>query len=382
MSGVGSDSAKPLAGRRPCRKIRLGNVEIGGDAPVSVQSMTTADTRDLEATVAQCRELQAAGCDIVRVAVPDEAAAANLAAIARSVTIPVVADIHFNHVLALRAIDAGVAGVRLNPGNIGSEKRVREVVAAAKDHGVAIRIGVNGGSLEKELLERFGGPTPEAMVESAARHVRLLEELDFFDIKLSLKASDVPTMVRAYRLAATTFPYPLHLGVTEAGTLVQGAVKSAAAMGILLAEGIGDTIRVSLTADPVEEVKVGTLLLKSLGLREGGLTLVSCPTCGRCSVDMISAAGRIERALSQVKEEVHVAVMGCEVNGPGEAREADVGIAYGHGGVGLLFKKGKLVRRCAAEELEGALLAEVEQIVSERRRSLPIVGSSDPEAGR
>jgi (E)-4-hydroxy-3-methylbut-2-enyl-diphosphate synthase len=382
MSGVGSESAKPLAGRRPSRKIRLGNVDIGGDAPISVQSMTTADTRDREATIAQCRELQAAGCDIVRVAVPDEDAAQNLAAIARSVTIPVVADIHFNHVLALRAIEAGVAGVRLNPGNIGGEARVREVVRAAKERGVPIRIGVNGGSLEKELLERHGGPTPEAMVESAARHVRLLEEQDFRDIKISLKASDVPTMVRAYRLAAATFPYPLHLGVTEAGTLVQGAVKSSAAMGILLAEGIGDTIRVSLTADPVEEVKVGTLLLKSLGLREGGLTLVSCPTCGRCSVDMISAAQRIEKALGTLQEEVHVAVMGCEVNGPGEAREADVGIAYGHGGVGLLFKKGRLVRRFAAEELEGALLSEVENIVEERRRSLPIVGQPDPAADR
>lgn len=349
----------------------MGALAIGGDAPVSVQSMTTTDTREKWATIEQCRLLQAAGADIVRLAVPDDDAAANLVEIVRSVTIPLVADIHFNYHLALRAIDAGIGGVRINPGNIGSQKRVREVAKAAKAAGVPIRIGVNGGSLEKELLERYGYPAPEAMVESALRHIRMLEEEDFFDIKVSLKASDVPTMVRAYRLAAETFDYPLHLGVTEAGTLVQGTVKSAAGIGLLLAEGIGDTLRVSLTADPTEEVKVGIQLLKALGLREGGMTLVSCPTCGRCSVDMIEVTERIERTLSGVREDVHVAVMGCEVNGPGEAREADIGIAYGHNNVGLLFKKGKVLRRMAADELEEALLDEVEKIAEERKTKLP-----------
>lgn len=371
MSGVGSESSKPLSPRRRSRQLRMGALAIGGDAPVSVQSMTTTDTREKWATIEQCRLLQAAGADIVRLAVPDDDAAANLVEIVRSVTIPLVADIHFNYHLALRAIDAGIGGVRINPGNIGSQKRVREVAKAAKAAGVPIRIGVNGGSLEKELLERYGYPAPEAMVESALRHIRMLEEEDFFDIKVSLKASDVPTMVRAYRLAAETFDYPLHLGVTEAGTLVQGTVKSAAGIGLLLAEGIGDTLRVSLTADPTEEVKVGIQLLKALGLREGGMTLVSCPTCGRCSVDMIEVTERIERTLSGVREDVHVAVMGCEVNGPGEAREADIGIAYGHNNVGLLFKKGKVLRRMAADELEEALLDEVEKIAEERKTKLP-----------
>ncbi|MFO7156514.1 MAG: flavodoxin-dependent (E)-4-hydroxy-3-methylbut-2-enyl-diphosphate synthase [Pseudomonadota bacterium] len=373
MSGVGSESSRPLSPRRRSRQIRMGTLAIGGDAPISVQTMATTDTRDRDATIEQCRLLQAAGADIVRLAVPDEEAAANLAEIVRAVTIPIVADIHFNHRLALRAIEAGVGGIRINPGNIGSQQRVREVARAAKERGIPIRIGVNGGSLEKDLLAKWGYPAPEAMVESALRHIRMLEEEDFFDIKVSLKASDVPTMVRAYRLAAQSFDYPLHLGVTEAGTLLQGTVKSAAGIGILLAEGIGDTLRVSLTADPVEEIKVGIHILKSLGLRQGGLTLVSCPTCGRCSVDMIEVTERVERALANVKEEIHVAVMGCEVNGPGEAREADVGIAYGHNNVGLLFRKGQIVRRMAADELEGALLEEVEKITAERRNRLPIV---------
>ena len=381
MSGVGSESSKPLSERRKSRKIRLGNIFVGGDAPITVQSMATTDTRDLWATVAQCRELQAAGVDIVRLAVPDDEAAANLEQIAKSVTIPLIADIHFNYHLALKAIDAGMAGIRLNPGNIGGQKRVREVARAARAASVPIRIGVNGGSLEKDLLAKYGAPTPEAMVESAVSHIRMLEEEDFFDIKVSLKASDVPTMVRAYRLAAKTFDYPLHLGVTEAGTLLQGAVKSAAGIGVLLAEGIGDTLRVSLTADPVEEVKVGTHLLKGLGLRAGGMTLVSCPTCGRCSVDMISATNRIEQALAGVKEEVHVAVMGCEVNGPGEAREADIGVAYGHNNVGLLFKKGQIVKRFAADQLEAALVEEVRAFVAEKGGKLKVIGNAPPPAG-
>lgn len=373
MSGVGSESSKPLSPRRKSRKIKLGPLFVGGDAPITVQSMTTADTRDLQATIDQCRHLQAAGADIVRLAVPDDEAADNLAKIVKSVTIPLIADIHFNYHLALRAIDAGIAGVRLNPGNIGGQKRVREVARAAKAASVPIRIGVNGGSLEKELLEKYGYPAPEAMVDSAVRHIRMLEDEDFFDIKVSLKASDVPTMVRAYRLAAETFDYPLHLGVTEAGTLLQGAVKSSAGIGVLLAEGIGDTLRISLTADPAEEVKVGTMLLKSLGLRSGGMTLVSCPTCGRCSVDMISATQRIEKALEGITEEVHVAVMGCEVNGPGEAREADIGVAYGHNNVGLLFKKGKIVMRTAADRLEAALVDEVQKFIQEKGGKLPVI---------
>ncbi|MHB1844700.1 MAG: flavodoxin-dependent (E)-4-hydroxy-3-methylbut-2-enyl-diphosphate synthase, partial [Deltaproteobacteria bacterium] len=336
MSLHESAAGQPLASRQKTRQLKLGAVAIGGGAPITVQSMATADTRDFDACVAQLRQLQAAGADIVRVAVPDKAAAANLGALQRSIQIPLVADIHFDHRLALLAIEQGVQGIRLNPGNIGGPARVREVARAAKERGVPIRVGVNAGSLEKRLLEKYGRATPEAMLESAQDEVRMLEEQGFFDIKISLKASDVPTAVRAYRLAAKAFEYPLHLGITEAGTLQTGSVKSSAGLAILLAEGIGDTLRISLAADPIEEVKVGIALLKSLGLREGGLTFVACPTCGRCSVDMIPVAERVEKRLQVVKGDVHVAVMGCEVNGPGEAKEADVGIAYGHGGVGVL----------------------------------------------
>jgi (E)-4-hydroxy-3-methylbut-2-enyl-diphosphate synthase len=328
--------------------------------------MTTTDTNDVPATLAQIRALAEAGADVVRLAVPDKDAAAALPEIVRGSPIPLVSDIHFDYRLALAALDAGIACVRLNPGNIGSKERVREVVKAARERKVPIRIGVNAGSLEDDIVAKHGWPTAEGMVESAARHIAILEEEDYREIKVSLKAHDVAMTVRANRLFAAQFDYPLHLGITEAGTLLSGAVKSAAGMGILLADGIGDTIRVSLAADPLEEVKVARVLLKSLGLKFGGATLTACPTCGRCSVGMIPIAERVEQRLSLLKADVNVAVMGCEVNGPGEASAADVGVAYGHNGVGLLFKAGKIVKRMKAEELEDALVEEAKRISAER----------------
>jgi len=364
MSLHETDAGQPLATRKKTKQIFLGKVPIGGGAPIPVQSMATTDTRNLDATVAQLRELQAAGADIVRVACPDEDAAKNLGALQRSITIPMVADIHFNHKLALIAIEQGVQGIRLNPGNIGGAAKVREVAKAAAEHKVPIRVGVNAGSLEKELLRKYGHATPEAMVESAKFEVGLLEDEGISNIKISLKASDVPTAVRAYRLASQTFDYPLHLGITESGTLFGGTIKSSAGLAILLSEGIGDTLRVSLAADPVEEVKVAIQMLKALGIRQGGLTFVACPTCGRCSVNMIPIAERVEKKLHVVQGDVHVAVMGCEVNGPGEAREADVGIAFGHAGTGLLFRKGKIIKRAKVEELEGLLIEHAQRIAS------------------
>src|SRR5512137_2058811 len=355
-----------IAERRKTRRIRVGPVAIGDGAPVSVQSMTTTQTTDVEGTLAQIRALAAEGADIVRVAVPDADAAAALPAIVRGSPVPLVSDIHFDYRLALAALEAGIHCVRLNPGNIGNQARVREVVKAARERKVPIRIGVNAGSLEEDIVAKHGWPTAEGMVESAERHIRLLEDEGYGEIKVSLKAHDVGMTVSANRLFSRRFDYPLHLGVTEAGTLLSGAVKSAAGLGILLAEGIGDTIRVSLAADPVEEVKVARTLLKALGLKFGGATLTACPTCGRCSVAMIPIAERVEQRLSRLKGEVNVAVMGCEVNGPGEAAAADVGVAYGHGGVGLLFRSGKIVKRMKAEDLEEALVAEAERISAER----------------
>jgi (E)-4-hydroxy-3-methylbut-2-enyl-diphosphate synthase len=351
--------------------VQVGAVQIGGGAPIAVQSMTTTDTRDAAATLAQVRALAEAGADVVRLAVPDAEAAAALPAIVRDAPIPLVADIHFDYRLALSALAAGVHCIRLNPGNIGSRDRVREVVKAARERRVPIRIGVNAGSLEEDIVQKYGWPTAEGMVESAARHIRFLEDEDYREIKVSLKAHDVAMTVRANRLFAAQFEYPLHLGITEAGTLLAGAVKSAAGMGILLADGIGDTIRVSLAADPVEEVRVARILLKSLGLKFGGATLTACPTCGRCSVGMIPIAERVEQRLSLLKGEVNVAVMGCEVNGPGEAAAADVGIAYGHKGVGLLFKGGRIVKRMKAEELEDALVDEATRISEDRAAKKP-----------
>jgi (E)-4-hydroxy-3-methylbut-2-enyl-diphosphate synthase len=355
-----------ISARRSTRAVRVGAVQIGGGAPIAVQSMTTTDTRDPAATLAQVRALAEAGADVVRLAVPDAAAAEALTAIVRETPVPLVADIHFDYRLALAALRAGIHCIRLNPGNIGSRERVREVVKAARERNVPIRIGVNAGSLEEDIVQKHGWPTAEGMVESAARHIAFLEDEGYREIKVSLKAHDVAMTVRANRLFAERFEYPLHLGITEAGTLLSGAVKSAAGMGILLADGIGDTIRVSLAADPVEEVKVARILLKALGLKFGGATLTACPTCGRCSVGMIPIAERVEQRLSQLKGEVNVAVMGCEVNGPGEAAAADVGVAYGHKGVGLLFKNGKIVKRMKAEELEDALVDEATRISEER----------------
>ena len=366
MGAYGQGTSATLGERRSTRAIRLGNVQIGGGAPIAVQSMTTTQTSDAAATLAQIRALAEAGADVVRVAVPDKDAAAALPAIMKATPVPLVADIHFDWRLALAALDAGIHGIRLNPGNIGKRERVREVVKAASARRVPIRIGVNAGSLEKDIVEKHGWPTAEGMVESAARHIRFLEDEGYREIKVSLKAHDVAMTVQANRLFSRQFDYPLHLGVTEAGTLLAGTVKSAAGLGILLGEGIGDTIRVSLTADPVEEVRVARMLLKSLGLKFGGATLTSCPTCGRCSVAMIPIAERVERRLSTLKGEVSVAVMGCEVNGPGEASAADVGVAYGHNGVGLLFKDGKIVKRMKAEELEDAVVSEAIALAQER----------------
>ncbi len=358
-----------IAARRPTRQLRLGGMAVGGGAPISVQSMTTTPTPDAGATLAQIRALAEAGADIVRVAVPDDEAAAALPAIVRGTPVPLVADIHFDYRLALKALSAGIHCIRLNPGNIGSPERVREVVRAARERMVPIRIGVNAGSLEEDIVERHGWPTAAGMVESAERHIRILEDLGYREIKVSLKAHDVAMTVSANRLFSQRFDYPLHLGITEAGTLLAGTVKSAAGLGILLGEGIGDTVRVSLAADPAEEVRVARLLLKSLGLKFGGATLTACPTCGRCSVEMIPIAERVEQRLAGLKGEVNVAVMGCEVNGPGEGRAADVGVAYGHLGVGLLFKNGEIVRRMKADELEDALVEEATRIADDRAKA-------------
>lgn len=350
--------------RRKSRVIHVGRLAIGGDNPVSVQSMTNTDTWDVRATVAQILELERAGCELVRVAVPDMEAARKLSAIKAGINIPLVADIHFDYRLALEAIEQGVDGLRLNPGNIGGPDRVRAVVRAARERQVAIRIGVNAGSLEKELLARYGRPTPAAMVESAMSQVRLLADMGFDQIKVSLKATDVPLMLAAYRLMAATSDYPLHLGVTEAGTAIGGTVKSSVGLGILLAEGIGDTLRVSLTGDPVQEVIVGFEILRALGLRQRGVELISCPTCGRCQIALVPVAEEVERRLRHLTTPLKVAVMGCEVNGPGEARMADVGVAGGRGG-GLLFRRGEVIRKVSLAEMADVLVAEAERMAQE-----------------
>ncbi len=348
-----------MESRRKTRKIRVGDVFVGGDAPITLQSMTNTDTRDVETTVAQIRELTQAGCDIVRVAVPDESAASVLGDIKRQINIPLVADIHFSAELALVAIKQGIDKLRINPGNIGSKKAVERLVEACKERHIPIRIGVNAGSLEKDLLKKYGGTaTPEAMVESALGHVAILEEHGFGDILISLKASDVDRTVRAYRLLSTKVDYPLHIGITEAGTAFRGTVLSSVGLGILLNDGIGDTMRVSLTAHPVEEIRVGREILKALGLRKGGVTITSCPTCGRTEVDLIGLARDVEEALREVKKDIHVAVMGCIVNGPGEAREADLAIVGGKG-VGLIVKRGKILRKVAEADLLKEFLEEV-----------------------
>ena len=349
---------------RMTRQIRVGTVPVGGGAPVSVQSMTNTDTRDVAATLAQIRQLAAAGCEIVRCAVPDQAAAATLAALRKDSPLPLIADIHFDYRLALAALAAGADGLRLNPGNIGARWKVEEVVRACRERLVPIRIGVNAGSLEQELLERYGHPTAAAMVESALGHIRILEELNYRELKVSLKASAVRRTVAAYRLLAEQVDYPLHIGITEAGTTWAGTIKSAVGLGTLLHDGIGDTLRVSLTGDPVEEVKVGWEILKSLELRERGPVFVSCPTCGRCQIDLIPVAEEVERRLHDLPKKLTIAVMGCAVNGPGEAREADIGIAGGKG-EGLLFRKGEIVRKVPADQLADVLVEEAKRLAEE-----------------
>ncbi|MFQ5736048.1 MAG: flavodoxin-dependent (E)-4-hydroxy-3-methylbut-2-enyl-diphosphate synthase [Thermodesulfobacteriota bacterium] len=347
------------------RQIFIGDVKVGGGAPVTVQSMTNTATSDVAATVAQIKALEAAGCELVRVAVPDMEAASCLGRIKAAIRIPLIADIHFDYRLALKALDEGVDALRLNPGNIGARGRIAEVVGASRDRGVPIRIGVNAGSLEKDILEKYGRPTAPALVESAMRHIGILEDMDFFDIKVSLKASSVPLTVESYRLLSGQVDYPLHIGVTEAGTLFSGTVKSAVGLGVLLAGGIGDTLRVSLTGDPVDEVRVGWEILKALQLRKRGVNIISCPTCGRIKLDSIRIAAEVERRLSHVEEPVNVAIMGCVVNGPGEAMESDVGIAGGDG-VGLIYVGGKVVRKVKEEEIVTALIDAVEGVLSAR----------------
>jgi (E)-4-hydroxy-3-methylbut-2-enyl-diphosphate synthase len=348
----------PVIERKATRQIMVGSVPVGGDAPIVVQSMTNTRTDDVAATVAQIRRLEEAGCDIVRVAVPDSEAVAALAHIKRQSRIPVIADIHFDHRLAIAAIRSGADGLRINPGNIGSTKKIKEVVACARDHGVPIRVGVNAGSLEKDILKKYNGITSEGMVESALRHIELLRGMDFNAIKVSLKASDVRRTLAAYRQLAGRTDLPLHLGVTEAGTLFSGLVKSALGIGMLLAEGIGDTLRVSLTRDPAEEVRAGFEILRALGIRQRGPEIIACPTCGRTRIDLFSIVERVERALSGVTAPIQIAIMGCVVNGPGEAREADIGVAGGDG-VGILFRKGRVVKKFPEERLVEVLLDEV-----------------------
>ena len=348
-----------MINRRKSRKIWVGDVAVGGDAPISVQSMTNTETTDIDATVKQINKLAEAGCEIVRIAIPTIADAKSISEIKRQIKIPLIADIHFNHNFALIALEQGIDGLRINPGNIGEKRKIEAVVLSAKEKKVPIRIGVNGGSLEKDLLKKYGKPTAEAMVESAFRHIRILEDMNFADIKISLKSSDVMTTVNAYRLLAKKCDYPLHIGITETGTQLSGAIKSAVGIGILLSEGIGDTIRVSLTSNPVDEIIVGWHILKSLHLRKRGVEIISCPTCGRCQIDLISLAEQVEKATQHFTIPLKIAVMGCIVNGPGEAQEADLGIAGGKG-FGILFKHGEVVRKIKEEKLLEELLYEIE----------------------
>lgn len=345
--------------RKLTRKVKVGKVYVGGDAPVTIQSMTNTDTRDIEATLKQIRELYNAGCEIIRCTVPDVEAAEAIKEIVKQSPIPVVADIHFDYRLALKVVENGISAVRINPGNIGSIERVRMVAEACKAKNIPIRIGVNSGSLEKEILERDGKPTAKGLVESALAHVKILEAVDFHDIVISIKSSDVKMMIDAYRLMSEKVDYPLHLGVTESGTPFRGTIKSSIGIGTLLAEGIGDTIRVSLTSDPIEEIKVAKEMLKALGLREGGLEFVSCPTCGRTQIKLIEIANEVERRLEGINKDIKVAVMGCIVNGPGEAKEADIGIAGGKG-EGIIFKKGEVIKKCKEEDLIEELMKEIE----------------------
>ncbi|TFG78032.1 MAG: flavodoxin-dependent (E)-4-hydroxy-3-methylbut-2-enyl-diphosphate synthase [Thermodesulfobacteriales bacterium] len=349
---------------RNSRQIELGGLKVGGGAPVTVQSMTKTDTRDIAATVAQIKSLEKAGCDIVRIAVPDMDAAKSLGEIKKQTNIPIVSDIHFDYKLALEAVNQGVDGMRINPGNIGAKYRIKAVVDAVKERGIPIRIGVNSGSLEKDILKKYGSPTPEALAESALRHVQILEDLDFTDIKISVKSTDVKKMIASYRILAERCEYPLHLGVTEAGTYEMGTIKSSIGIGALLAEGIGDTIRVSLTGDPVDEIAVGFNILRSLGLRRNGIELISCPGCGRLEIDLMKLVKDVEDRIADIElpRPIKVAILGCVVNGPGEASEADIGIAGGRG-KGMLYKDGKLVRSFKEHQIVDELVKELETFV-------------------
>ncbi|TAN43244.1 MAG: flavodoxin-dependent (E)-4-hydroxy-3-methylbut-2-enyl-diphosphate synthase [Nitrospirae bacterium] len=349
--------------RKKTKLIHVGAIAVGDNSPVSVQTMTKTDTRDVAATSAQIKALAEAGCEIIRLAVPDMDAAVALGAIKKESPVPMIADIHFDWRLALEAIKQGVDGLRLNPGNIGAEWKVKEVVTAAKERGLPIRIGVNAGSLDKSLLEKYGHPTPEALVESAEQHIKILEDMDFFDIKVSLKASNVMRTVDAYRLFSEKHEYPLHIGISEAGPSFSGTIKSSVGLGILLAEGIGDTMRVSLTAGPEEEIRVAYEILKALGIRRRGAEIISCPTCGRCQIDLKPLAQQVSDAIRDIKAPISVAVMGCVVNGPGEAREADFGIAGGKG-MGLVFKKGEVVKTVKEDELMPALMEMIKEAES------------------
>ncbi|WP_078391360.1 flavodoxin-dependent (E)-4-hydroxy-3-methylbut-2-enyl-diphosphate synthase [Shouchella patagoniensis] len=350
--------------RKNTRPVKVGNLTIGGNDEVIIQSMATTKTHDVEATVAEISRLEEAGCQIVRVACPDMRAAEAISEIKKRINIPLVVDIHFNYKFALKAIEGGADKIRINPGNIGKRENVEAVVKAAKEKGIPIRIGVNAGSLERHLLEKYGYPTADAMVESALHHIKILEDLDFYDIIVSMKASDVHLAVEAYDKASQAFDYPLHLGITESGTLFAGTVKSAAGIGVLLNMGIGNTLRISLSADPVEEVKVARELLKSFGLAANAATLISCPTCGRIEIDLISIANEVEDYIATVKAPIKVAVLGCAVNGPGEAREADIGIA-GARGEGLLFMKGEIVRKVPEETMVEELKKEIDKLAEE-----------------
>lgn len=347
-----------IINRKHTKEIRIGNLSIGGNAPIAVQSMCNTMTQDVSATVAQIRALESAGCEIIRVAVPDEEAASAISQIKSQISIPLVADIHFDYKLAITSAKAGADGLRFNPGNIGSQKNVKALVDCAKDLNIPIRIGVNSGSLEKDILEKYNGVTPDAMVESAMRHVHLLESFNFDQIKISIKASDVSRTVEAYRVLSSKCDYPLHVGITEAGGLYSGITKSAIGIGMILSEGIGDTIRVSLTRDPIEEIRVGYEILRALGIRHRGPEIISCPTCGRCRINLFKIAEEVEKALLTSTLPIKVAIMGCVVNGPGEARDADIGIAGGDG-LGILFKKGKVLRKVPEDRLVEVLLDEI-----------------------
>lgn len=357
--------------RRQTKQINVGGVPIGGLSPISVQSMTNTDTRDTEATISQIHRLEKAGCEIIRVAVLDQEAAACLRTIRDNISIPLIADIHFDHRLAVASMENGAQAIRINPGNLGGEEKLANVVAAAKQHLVPIRVGVNSGSIEKDLLKEYGYPSPEnpsSLIESALRNVRLLEKHGYDEIKISIKSSDVMTTVSGYQQLSQVTDYPLHLGVTEAGGLIAGTVKSSVALGILLSQGIGDTFRVSLTRDPVEEIRVGFEVLRALKIRERGPELISCPTCGRTRIDLFSLAEEVEKYVQTMETPIKVAVMGCVVNGPGEAREADIGVTGGNG-VGIIFKKGEIYKKVSEDELLDAFMVELKKMEEEGRKS-------------